>query len=96
MSKTQRMIALASGVALVGLSLVAEARDSGAAIAKPAPITVAATETFPAATPADAKAAAGQNAAEQIVQSPACGRKVKVVYAGYGEGNRAGCPSQSN
>lgn len=39
-----------------------------------------------------AKAEQGQAAAEKIVQTPACVRQVKVIYAGYGERDRAaGC-----
>ncbi len=84
MSNKQRWMALVSGVALIGISLVAEARDGRAVKPElPAPSDL---------SPAEAKAAVGQAAAEQIVQAPACARKVKVVYAGYGESDRAGCP----
>ena len=92
MSSTQRLIALASGVALVGLSLVAEARDVKSSARVEAPATTA----LEANTVLESKAAAGQAAAEQIVQSPACARKVKVVYAGYGESSRAACPTPAN
>lgn len=92
MSNKHLLAALLSGVALVGLSLVAEARDAKAPVRAEVP-AVAAVQ--PVAALED-KAAAGQAAAEQIVQAPACARKVKVVYAGYGEASRAGCPAQAN
>lgn len=93
MSSKQRLVALASGVALVGLSIVAEARD-GRAVKQEA--TAPAATTVMQTEPAEAKAAVGQAAAEQIVQTAACARKVKVVYAGYGESSRAGCPSKAD
>ena len=43
-----------------------------------------------------AKAEQGQAAAEKIVQIPACARKVKVIYAGYGESDRAACETTAS
>ena len=73
------------GLALVSAALTvvlgaAQARD--AKVQKPAQAVAAA-----------AKAEIGQAAAEQIVEVPACARKVKIVYAGYGEASRASCPT---
>ncbi len=75
-----------AGVLTLGL-VSAEARD--AKVRSPSPI-VSAEAVAVASTD---RAEVGQAAAEQIVQTSACGRKVKVVYAGYGEGDRAGCPT---
>ena len=72
-------LALISGALTIVLG-AAQARD--VKIQKPAQVAVvAATE----------KAEVGQAAAEKIVEVPACARKVKIVYAGYGEAGRAGC-----
>lgn len=45
------------------------------------------------AVPAVAASVAAQPApaAVSVVSVPACARKVKVIYAGYGEADRAGC-----
>jgi len=58
------------------------------------PIVVQATTPAPrepAAAPATVQTAAAEipKAAE-----PACARKVKVVYAGYGEGGTGACPAE--
>lgn len=94
MFKLSQMIALGAGAAVITLGLAAaEARDGRPARkAEPAATVVA---TAPQATPEE-KAELGQAAAERIVQIPACARKVKVVYSGYGEGDRAACPAQAN
>ena len=93
MSNKQRVVALVSSVALIGLSLVAEAREAKAPSRADGAATIAAVDP---AEVLEGKAATGQAAAEQIVQAPGCARKVKVVYAGYGEASRAGCPVQAN
>ena len=69
--------ALAAGAAVITFGLAAaQARD-----ARPVPPTVDPVE----------KAEAAQVTAKKIVAGEPCQRKVKVVYAGYGEGARAGC-----
>lgn len=50
---------------------------SGAELATPAPATPVAVQPTPAAV--------------SVASVPACARKVKVIYAGYGEADRAGC-----
>lgn len=91
MIKILSAAAVGAGVATILLGLAgAEARDSLQSTRPDARVAAAA----PAST--DAKAQAGQATAETIVQTPACGRKVKVVYAGYGEGVRPGCPNPAN
>ena len=80
-------ITAAAGIITFGFA-TAEARD--VKIQKPEAVKAVA-----AAAPVTAveKAVVGQAAAERIVQIPACARKVKVVYAGYGESDRASCPA---
>lgn len=81
-------VAAAAGIVTIGLA-TAQAGDIKVVrqLANVAPVQ--------AATPAE-KAEVGQAAAERIVQVPACARKVKVVYAGYGERDRASCPTATN
>ncbi|MDB5591152.1 hypothetical protein [Enterovirga sp.] len=87
MSRLPEVVVLMLGSALLTVGLAAaEARD-GRAEQGAGPVI----ETRLQVSPAE-KAQAVQAIAEQIVDGPACGRKVKVVYAGYGEGNRAPCP----
>ena len=50
---------------------------SGAELATPTPATTVAAQPAPAAG--------------SVASVPACARKVKVIYAGYGEADRAGC-----
>ena len=93
MFKVSQLVALGAGAAVITLGLAAaEARD-GRQARTPEPVVQAVSA--PAATPEE-KAELGQAAAEKIVQIPACARKVKVVYSGYGEGDRAACPSPAN
>jgi hypothetical protein len=68
---------------------------AGSAMAKPAGGEVAlASAAAPAASvPASVAVTASVPASEP---ASACTRKVKVVYAGYGEAARAGCPTSAN
>ncbi len=87
MLRFKEVLAIATTAGLLTFGFVAaEARDIKVQRrAEPAKIVAV-------ATPAE-KAEVGQAAAERIVHVPACARKVKVVYAGYGEGARASCPT---
>lgn len=73
-------------------SILTLAIGAGTAFAAPEPIRVSATET--STVPADSAASKVLEATAPDASSP-CTRKVKVVYAGYGEASRAGCPSTS-
>jgi hypothetical protein len=53
------------------------------------PVVVKATGTTEA--PATVQQASVQVAAATTAAEPACARKVKVIYAGYGEGQGASC-----
>lgn len=95
MFKVSQLVALGAGAAVITLGLVAaEARD-GRPGRKPEPAAPIVAATATQATSVE-KAEVGQAAAEKIVQIPACARKVKVVYSGYGEGDRAACQSPTN
>ena len=76
---------LAVGVATVVLTLglaAAQARD-----VKPTPASSAVTVAPPVAP--ETRTEFGQATAEKIVESAPCAKKIKVVYAGYGEADRA-------
>ena len=89
-----------AAAALVTCGLAAaEARDVRPSREPKAKVTDTTTPAPPAApavpeSPID-KAETGHVVAERIVQAPQCARKVKVVYAGYGEGDRARCPAET-
>ena len=93
MTKISEMVGLAALAATLTLGLAtAEARDIKVQ-RRAAPIEMAAATPQPAVD-VEQKAEVGQAAAEKIVLAPGC-RKVKVIYAGYGEGDRAtSCPAQ--
>jgi hypothetical protein len=75
---------LASSVVITGVAL------AGSAMAKPLEVASASDVAKVASTaPAAALAAAAPVAASAPVA--ACARKVKVIYAGYGEADRASC-----
>ncbi|HEX8167705.1 MAG TPA: hypothetical protein VF601_18195 [Beijerinckiaceae bacterium] len=60
------------------------------------PFVVQATTPAPreaAAAPAAVQAAAAVETPKTA--EPACARKVKVVYAGYGEGKSSACPAEA-
>ena len=91
MNRHSVSVAAASAIALsCTFSLAAHAaerivlagtmNDAAAVVAKIAP-----------AAPAPGAPATGAAAA----RVPACARKVKMVYSGYGEADRASCPSPS-
>ena len=91
MVRIKDILVPAVGAAVLTMVLAAaEARDGRSVRGGAAPATAAAPVAGDAT---DVRAEAGQAAAEQIVQTPACGRKVKVVYAGYGESSRVACPN---
>jgi hypothetical protein len=62
---------------------------AGSAMAKPAGGEVALAS-------AAAPASVASTAAPTSEPASACARKVKVVYAGYGEAARAGCPAPTS
>jgi hypothetical protein len=79
-------IRLVTATVLLGSVMLA-----GSAIAKPAGGEVALAS---AAAPTTSIAATAS--APTSEPASACARKVKVVYAGYGEAARAGCPAPTN
>lgn len=93
MTKISEMVGLAAlSAALTFGFAAAEARDIKVQ-RKQAPVEMTAVAPEPVVD-VEQKAEFGQAAAEQIVQAPGC-RKVKVIYAGYGESSRAaGCPAR--
>lgn len=94
MTKISEMVGLAALSAALTLGFAtAEARDIKVQ-RKAAPVEMAAAAPEPVAADVEQKAEVGQAAAEKIVLAPGC-RKVKVIYAGYGESDRAAsCPAQ--
>lgn len=79
------------GVATVALTLglaAAQARD-----VKPAAASPAVTAAAPVVVAPEARTDLGQATAEKIVEAAPCAKKIKVVYAGYGEADRA-CASR--
>lgn len=71
--------AIATSVILATFAAVAnETAGEGAGLRPTASTANVSVAVTPVATPADASATA-------------CARKVKIVYAGYGEAQRAGC-----
>ena len=91
--KASEVAGLAFAAALVTAGIgIAQANDAvGRArqAADPAGVEIVASTKV-----ASTKVEAAQATAEQIAQAPTCGRKVKVVYAGYGEGARSDCPTR--
>jgi hypothetical protein len=81
-------LALLCALALAGSAGAAE-RAAPAGAAK-----VAAADQPPAAPPSGAVAGA-RAGAKSAEAPPGCARKVKVIYAGYGEADRAPCPMVS-
>lgn len=75
---------------LVGLVIGAEAATGK--IAKPASVVKMASGVDPVqAAPASVAVTPVVQASAPVASVPACARKVKVIYAGYGEADRAGC-----
>lgn len=74
---------LAASVVITGVAL------AGSAIAKPLEVASAEVGKVASAVPVAAVAPSGPVAATEPVA--ACARKVKVIYAGYGEADRASC-----
>ena len=65
---------------------------AGGAMAKPsAPAATPGVVLAASAVPTPAAVAASAPSASLAAEAPACSRKVKVVYAGYGEAARADC-----
>lgn len=86
----------AIGILAVPCLLIGFAAGAGASAAKPARsaavVKVASSvETIQAAPASVTAIPAAQTATAPVASVPACARKVKVVYAGYGEADRAGC-----
>ena len=74
---------LAASVVITGVAL------AGSAMAKPLEVASASEAAkVTSATPVAAVAAPAPVASEPVA---ACARKVKVIYAGYGEADRASC-----
>ena len=76
-----------SDVLVVGA--LAALATSGLAVAQAKDSVESRTE-LRAAAPAES---AERVQTSRVAEVPKCGRKVKVVYAGYGEGGRPGCPT---
>ncbi len=75
--------------------LLGFAAGADASAAKPAKVAstvkmASGVETAPSVSAVPIAAPAVQ-AAVSVSSIPACARKVKVIYAGYGEAERAGC-----
>jgi hypothetical protein len=68
---------------------------AGGAMAKSAPDAKAPAATAPIAV-ANATVPATSAPAVQAVAADPCARKVKVIYAGYGEASRASCVTTSS
>lgn len=86
----------AIGMLAVPCLLMGFAVGADASAAKPARsaanVKVASSVEAIQAAPASVTAPpAAQAAAAPAASVPACARKVKVIYAGYGEADRAGC-----
>lgn len=76
-----------AGIATAVLTLgfaAAQARD-----VKPAPAPASVSVDAPSAPASQERTELGQATAEKIVEVAPCAKKVKVVYAGYGEADRA-------
>lgn len=85
----------AIGIMAVPCLLMGFAAGAGASTVKPARsaaiVKVASGVEAVQAAPASVTAARPVPAAVSAASVPACARKVKVIYAGYGEADRAGC-----
>ena len=83
---------VAAAIVTTTLFSVAEARDiritRKPAVTERAPAAVAIVRDV---TPQAKPAAAQASLPVQTTESPACARKVKVIYAGYGEAERVNC-----
>jgi hypothetical protein len=55
------------------------------------PVVVSATGITPSKPVAQAESKGEATSAQARADGPACARRVKVVYAGYGEGRGASC-----
>lgn len=87
MIKINDLVVVAISTAILTLGLAAaQARD-----VRPASAPAAVTAEAPAAS--EARTEIGKATAEKIVEGAPCAKKIKVVYAGYGEANRA-CASR--
>lgn len=86
-------IALAAAVGAFGL-VAAEARDIKIQ-KKRVEVQTRAPAPAPVVAEPAKKVEAGQATAAEIVHTPPCARKVKVVYSGYGEASRANCGAEA-
>lgn len=86
-------ITLAAAIGAFGL-VAAEARDIKVQ-KKQVEIQAKAPQAEPVPAEPASKVEVGKATATKIVETPPCARKVKVVYSGYGEANRANCAAEA-